>query len=102
VRPAEDIFDAIASPVRRRIVRELARGPTPVHQLQLRFDITQQAVSKHLRVLTATGLVHAERRGQENVYHLNPKALREVRVWLDGFWSGRLQTLKAIAEENDE
>ena len=101
MRPAEDIFDAIASPVRRRIVRELARGPAPVHQLQQRFDITQQAVSKHLRVLTNTGLAHAERRGQENVYHLNPKPLREVRAWLDGFWTGKLENLKAIAEEDE-
>jgi DNA-binding transcriptional ArsR family regulator len=101
MRPAEDIFDAIASPVRRRIVRELARGPAPVHRLQAKFDITQQAISKHLRVLTGAGLAYAERRGQENVYHLLPAALVKVQTWLDSFWSEKLSTLKSIAEEED-
>ncbi len=87
--------------MRRRIIRRLARGPAAVHELTSSFEITQQAISKHLRVLSAAGVAHAERRGQENVYFLNPKPLREVKAWLDGFWTGKLETLKTIAEEDN-
>lgn len=97
--PAADVFDAIAHPVRRRIVRRLSRGPAPVHELTQGFPITQQAVSKHLRVLTEAGVAVAQRRGQENVYRLVPASLAKVRTWLDSFWSEKLSSLKSIAEE---
>ena len=97
-----DVFDAIAHPVRRRIVQRLGRGPAAVHELTGDFDITQQAVSKHLRVLTEAGVALAQRRGQENVYYLAPQSLKKVRTWLDSFWSERLASLKSIAEENEQ
>jgi DNA-binding transcriptional ArsR family regulator len=102
MRAASDVFDAIAHPVRRRIVQRLGRGPAPVHELVSGFDITQQAVSKHLRVLTDAGVAVSHRRGQENVYHLVPSSLKKVRTWLDSFWNERLATLKSIAEEEDQ
>lgn len=94
-----DAFEAIAHPARRRIVQRLSRGPAPVHELVRGAGMTQQAVSKHLRVLSDAGVAIAERRGQENVYHLVPAQLLKVRAWLDSFWNDRLATLKAIAEE---
>jgi DNA-binding transcriptional ArsR family regulator len=94
-----DAFEAIAHPARRRIVQRLSRGPAPVHELVHGAGMTQQAVSKHLRVLSDAGLAIAERRGQENVYYLVPAQLMKVRAWLDSFWSEKLSTLKTIAEE---
>jgi DNA-binding transcriptional ArsR family regulator len=99
LKKSGDVFDAIAHPARRRIVQRLSRGPAPVHELVRGAGMTQQAVSKHLRILSDTGLAVAERRGQENVYHLAPAQLMKVRNWLDSFWSGKLATLKTIAEE---
>src|SRR5690242_14362586 len=99
--PRSDVFDAIAHPVRRRIVQRLGRGPAAVHELQGSFDITQQAVSKHLRVLADAGVAISHRRGQENVYYLVPESLKKVRAWLDSFWNERLASLKSIAEEED-
>jgi DNA-binding transcriptional ArsR family regulator len=97
-----DVFDAIAHPVRRRIVQRLGRGPAAVHELCAGFDITQQAVSKHLRVLTESGVAAAQRQGQENIYRLVPKELAKVRDWLDSFWTDKLSTLKSIAEEDND
>lgn len=98
---SSDVFDAIAHPVRRRIVQRLGRGPAAVHELQGSFDITQQAVSKHLRVLSEAGVAVSRRRGQENVYYLVPESLKKVRTWLDSFWNERLASLKSIAEEEE-
>ncbi len=94
-----DVFEAIAHPARRRIVQRLSRGPAPVHELVRGAGMTQQAVSKHLRVLSEAGVAVSERQGQENIYYLVPAQLMKVRAWLDSFWSEKLQTLKTIAEE---
>jgi DNA-binding transcriptional ArsR family regulator len=96
------VYAAISHPVRRKIMHALADGPAPVHELGRSFAISQQAVSKHLRVLSDAGLTRSERRGQENIYHLNAAPLNEVRNWLNEFWAMRLEGLKAIAEESDE
>jgi DNA-binding transcriptional ArsR family regulator len=94
-----DVFEAIAHPARRRIVQRLSRGPAPVHELVRGAGMTQQAVSKHLRVLSDAGVAIAERQGQENVYCLVPAQLMKVRAWLDSFWNEKLVALKTIAEE---
>jgi DNA-binding transcriptional ArsR family regulator len=98
---ASDVYVAISHPVRRRILDALSEGPAPVHALCGRFPVTQQAISKHLRVLTQSGLAGSERRGQENVYHLNVAPLNEVRAWLSEFWAAKLDSLKALAEGED-
>lgn len=78
-----DEFAAIADPVRRDLLRQLADGPARVADLADAHPISRPAISKHLRLLTDAGLVGAEDRGRERHYRLTPGGLGPVRAWLD-------------------
>jgi DNA-binding transcriptional ArsR family regulator len=97
---ARSVYEAISHPVRRRILDRLSKGSAPVHEIVRQFDMTQQGVSKHLRILSEAGLTRSRREGQENIYFLNAAPLNDVREWLETFWRGKLDRLKAIAEED--
>jgi DNA-binding transcriptional ArsR family regulator len=74
-----DPFPALADPVRRELLRALAREPARVVDLAAAHPISRPAVSKHLRVLVDAGLVRAETRGRERHYALLPDGLDPVR-----------------------
>jgi DNA-binding transcriptional ArsR family regulator len=98
----ERTFAALGDPARRAIVDTLAHGPRTVHDLAHPFDISRPAISKHLRVLAAAGIVEHARRGREHWYALTPHALDEAGTWLDEItdtWRTALETLKRLAEE---
>lgn len=77
-----DPFRALADPVRRELVRALARGSARVVDLAAVQPISRPAVSKHLRVLVDAGLVRAETRGRERHYALVPEGMDPVRSLL--------------------
>ncbi|HTT51682.1 MAG TPA: metalloregulator ArsR/SmtB family transcription factor [Streptosporangiaceae bacterium] len=79
--PDADVFDAIASPVRREILDLLRLGERPVHDLAASFSMSRPAVSQHLRVLREAGLVSEERVGRERRYALDARPLRAVLDW---------------------
>jgi DNA-binding transcriptional ArsR family regulator len=92
----EDVFTAIAHPVRRRLLDLLVTGEQPVHRLAMPFEMSRPAISQHLRVLRDVGLVSERRSGRERRYRLRPDGLRQVREWLatyDRFWQERLVAL---------
>jgi DNA-binding transcriptional ArsR family regulator len=78
-------FMALADPVRRAIVARLSRGPATVNDLAEPFDITKQAVSKHIQVLEQAGLVSRSRDAQRRPAHLVPEALEELTAWIDSY-----------------
>ncbi|MCU1420166.1 helix-turn-helix transcriptional regulator [Mycetocola sp.] len=78
-------FMALADPVRRAIVARLSRGPATVNDLAEPFDITKQAVSKHIQVLEQAGLVSRSRDAQRRPAHLVPEALEELTAWIDTY-----------------
>ena len=78
-------FMALADPVRRAIVARLARGPAIVNELAEPFDITKQAVSKHIQVLEQAGLVTRTRDAQRRPVHLDAAALEELTAWIDRY-----------------
>ncbi len=94
----DEVFKALADGTRRAIIQALAERPMAVHEVASLFAISRPAVSRHLRVLDEAGLVKARRAGKENRYELRSEQLGEVMDWLGRFWSGRLQTLKSLAE----
>jgi DNA-binding transcriptional ArsR family regulator len=79
--PGPDVFEAIASPVRRALLDVLAGGARSVHDLAAPFEMTRPAVSQHLRVLREAGLVTEERVGRERHYGLDARPLRTVADW---------------------
>jgi DNA-binding transcriptional ArsR family regulator len=78
-------FAALADPVRRGIIARLSRGPATVNELAEPFEITLQAVSKHIASLEQAGLVTRTRDAQRRPVHLAPAALEELTAWIDGY-----------------
>jgi len=78
-----DVFRAIAHPVRRTIVEQLSKGDSDVESLSHHFDISLPALSQHLAVLRAAGIVDSRREGQRRVYRLKLSPLRKVVRWSD-------------------
>lgn len=91
-------FAIVAEPARRRILELLRTDERSVGELVDALDMTQPAVSKHLRVLRNAGLVSARVDAQRRVYRLIPEPLVEIDDWLTPFrdaWSRRLDALEA-------
>jgi DNA-binding transcriptional ArsR family regulator len=78
-------FMALADPVRRAMVARLSRGPATVNELAAPFDITKQAVSKHIQVLEQAGLVTRTRDAQRRPVHLDAAALERLTAWIDRY-----------------
>ncbi len=78
----QEIFRALADPVRRALLQSLWSGPKPVGRLAARFTVSRPAVSKHLKLLRDAGLVSEERRGRERVYRLETAPLAPVGEWI--------------------
>lgn len=99
-----DVFDAIADPTRRRLIRLLAEAEElPLHALTPHIQMGRTAVSKHLAILKAAGLVTDRKVGRETRYRLNAGPLEEVQHWLacySKFWSANLSRLHEILEED--
>jgi DNA-binding transcriptional ArsR family regulator len=99
-RKQAQAFDILGDPVRRRILELLAKGEraagTIVEVIQREFDISQAAVSQHLKVLRASGFATARVEGSRRIYSVEANRLRAVDSWLDqfrGFWEERLNAL---------
>jgi DNA-binding transcriptional ArsR family regulator len=78
-------FAALSDPVRRRIIARLSRGPASVNELAEPFEITKQAVSKHIQVLEQAGLVTRTRDAQRRPVHLNAAQLEAMTAWIDRY-----------------
>ncbi len=96
-------YQAIADANRRKILDLLRRqGPLRAGEIVAHFpQISQPAVSKHLRILREARLVRAVADGRERSYHLNAETLQQVAEWLghyEALWSNRLTTLKKLVE----
>jgi DNA-binding transcriptional ArsR family regulator len=90
-------FAALADPTRCRIVEMLASGELPVGEIASRFDVSQPAISQHLKVLREARLVSVRIDAQKRIYQLDQAGLAEIDRWLARvrrFWSGRLDNLE--------
>jgi DNA-binding transcriptional ArsR family regulator len=75
-------FAALADSTRTRILDLLARRARTVNEIVELFQLTQPAISRHLRILREVGLVSVEPQGKSRVYHLDPRPLRAIDRWL--------------------
>lgn len=83
-------MDALGDPTRRRILEVLRDGEHSVRELTDATDVSQPAVSQHLRVLKGAGLVEVRPAGARRLYSVNPGGLADVRAWVDSFWDDAL------------
>lgn len=103
-RPA-DRFGALADATRRHLLERLAGSDLAVSDLTAGLDISQAAVSQHLRVLREAGLVTARQEGRNVYYQLRPAGLTELRDWLDElerFWQARLAALGDYLRQGED
>ncbi|HZS48458.1 MAG TPA: metalloregulator ArsR/SmtB family transcription factor [Blastocatellia bacterium] len=97
-----NVFHAISDPTRRALIDMLADREQPVNSLCEKFDMTQPAISQHLRVLRVAGLVNERRSGRQRIYKLNPEPLKEVSDWVSRyelFWQNKLTALSKFLEQ---
>jgi DNA-binding transcriptional ArsR family regulator len=81
---------ALADPTRRHLFELLKSGPRAVNELAHGVTVSRPAVSQHLAVLKAAGLVRDSAVGTRRVYEIDPKGLGEIRAWLDDMWGSAL------------
>jgi DNA-binding transcriptional ArsR family regulator len=98
-----DVFNAIAEPQRRQIIELLARRRgLAVGAIVMLLGLRQSAVSKHLGVLRAVGVVSVAKKGKSRVYDLSPDPLRPVEDWvksLERYWDRQLDRIRERAEQ---
>src|SRR3954464_691404 len=96
-----EIFEAVAQPTRREILRLLGGGELSAGEVASRFSVTQPAISQHLRVLRETGLVSERREGTRRLYSVRPEGLADLQSFLADVLPAGLQRLKLAAEEEE-
>lgn len=83
--PLDIIFSALADPTRRRILSMLLEDDMAVTDVAEPFQMSLAAISKHLGILAAAGLISQEKRGRVKWCKLEPDALRDASIWMQGF-----------------
>jgi DNA-binding transcriptional ArsR family regulator len=100
----ESVFEIIAEPNRRAILRLLVSSQQSVGEIERQLRMTQPTVSKHLRVLREAGFVEATVDAQRRLYRLKPEPFQEVEDWLEPFrrfWSAHVDALERHLDRMD-
>ncbi|MGE0158364.1 MAG: ArsR/SmtB family transcription factor [Gemmatimonadales bacterium] len=95
-------FFALADPTRRAILARLATGEATVNELAEPFDMSQPAISKHLKVLERAGLISVGRDGQRRPRRLEPKPLDDATRWIERYreaWEHSFERLDGLLDE---
>ena len=96
---------ALADPTRRAILQRLSRGEARVTELAQPFEMSLNAVSKHIRILERADLVRRRTAGREHFLSFNRQQLDELATWIEtqrAEWNARLDALEALLKAEDE
>lgn len=96
-----DPFGALGDRTRRSVFERVAHSPAAVGEIAKDLPVTRPAVSQHLKVLKAAGLVTEEVNGTRHIYRVDPRGIGEMRERLDGYWRQALAAFAAFAEQHD-
>jgi len=100
--PLDDTLGALADPTRRAILARLSLGEARVTEVAAPFEMSLNAVSKHIRVLEGAGLVRRRKAGRDHFLSIDPAPLDEAAAWLDARrreWNTRFDLLETILRE---
>jgi DNA-binding transcriptional ArsR family regulator len=97
-----DSLAALGDPTRRAIFERVAARPSAVGELARGLPVSRPAVSQHLRVLKAAGLVSETPEGTRRIYRLDPRGIAAMRDWLDAQWSQALAAFKDFADQETD
>jgi DNA-binding transcriptional ArsR family regulator len=95
---AERALDALGDPTRRRVFAKLRNRVCTAGELAQGMDVSRPAVSQHLQVLRAAGLVVVRADGTRRLYQADSRGIDAVRRWFDGFWDETLESFRQAAE----
>ncbi len=96
------VFGALADPTRRAIIERLSRSEARVTEVAEPFRMSLNAVSKHIRVLEASGVIERHRKGRDHILSINPRSLDEVDGWImrmRRYWEERLDAMESLLQE---
>ena len=96
------VFAALADPTRRAIIERLSRGEARVTEVAEPFQMSLNAVSKHIRVLEASGVVERQRKGRDHIISINARSLDEVDGWIlrmRRYWEERIDAMERLLRE---
>ena len=96
------VFAALADPTRRAIIERLSRSEARVTEVAEPFHMSLNAVSKHIRVLEASGVVERRRKGRDHILSINTRSLDEVEGWIGRtrhYWEKRLDAMERLLRE---
>ncbi len=97
----QDVLKALAEPRRRDILQLIGDREMPAGEIAGHFNVSRPAISQHLQVLRAAGLVTERRAGTQHLYQARPEALAELKRFLDQFWTDALDRLSDAAEQEE-
>lgn len=98
---ADSTLRALAEPRRRAILRLVRNSEMAAGQIAAFFDVTRPAISQHLAVLRAAGMLEERRDGTRRLYRARPDAIEGLRAWLDEFWTEGLEQLREHVETEE-
>ena len=96
------VFAALADPTRRAIIERLSRSEARVTEVAEPFRMSLNAVSKHIRVLEASGVIERHRKGRDHILSINTRSLDEVDGWIERmrrYWDERLDAMECLLGE---
>src|SRR5258708_263718 len=97
---AERVLDALGDPTRRLVFKRLHNRTRSVREIAEGMDVSRPAVSQHLKVLKAAGLVVVRAEGTRRLYGVDTRGIEALRSWLDGFWDEALVAFKRAHERD--
>ena len=101
----DQIFGALSDATRRGMLAQLSKGETNITTLAEPYNISQPAISKHLRVLERAGLIKRTRRGRDHIIRANPGPAKQARDWISyyaQFWEEQFDAVEQYLEQSGE
>ncbi|TDF35167.1 ArsR family transcriptional regulator [Alteromonadaceae bacterium M269] len=99
------VFSALSDSTRRGMLAQLAQGEANISQLAKQYEMSQPAISKHLRVLDKAGLIQKKKKGREFIIRVNPEPIEEAQTWIGyyaRFWKQQFDAVEEYLNTHDK